>query len=49
MVLITIASLSLSLNKLDNNFDCDTNLLMPMFLLLISNKKVSTILQLVRY
>ena len=31
MVLITIVSLSLSLNKLGNIFNCDTNLLMPMY------------------
>ena len=40
MVLITIVSLSSSSNKLGNNFNCDTNLLMRMPLLLISNKKV---------
>ena len=40
MVLITIVSLSSSSNKLDNNFNCDTNLLMTMPSLLISNEKV---------
>ena len=40
MVLITIVSLSLSSNKLGNNFNCDTNLLIPMSSLLILNKKV---------
>ena len=45
MVLITIESFSLSSNKLDNNFDCDSNLLMPMSSLIISNKKL--VLQLV--
>ena len=39
-MLITIVSLSLCSNKLGNNFDCDTNLMMLMFSLLISNKKV---------
>ena len=39
MVLITIVPLSLSPNKLDNNFDCDTNLMMPKSSLLISKKK----------
>ena len=43
MVLITIVSLSLGSNKLGNNFDCDTNLLMPVSSLLISKKKVSAI------
>ena len=38
--LITIVSLSSSSNKLGNNFNCDTNLLMRMPSLLISNKKV---------
>ena len=33
-------SFSLCSGNLDNNFDCDTNLLMPMFSLLISNRKV---------
>ena len=37
--LITIVSLSLSSNKLGNNFNCDSNLLMAMSSLLISNKK----------
>ena len=40
MLLITIYSFSLSSNKLDNNFDCGSNLLLPMPSLLISNKKV---------
>ena len=40
MALITIMPLSLSSNKLGNNFNCDTNLLMPKASLLISNKKV---------
>ena len=40
MVLITIVPLSLNSNKLDNNVNCDTNLLMPMSLLLISSKKL---------
>ena len=40
MVLITIVSLSLSSNKLGNNFNCDTHLLIPMSSLLILNKKV---------
>ena len=40
IVLITIVSSSLSLNKLGNNFNCDTNLLVPMPSLLISYKKV---------
>ena len=39
MVLLAIVSLSLSSNKLGNNFKCDTNLLMAMPSLLISNKK----------
>ena len=39
MVLISIVLWSLSSNKLGNNFKCDTNLLMPMLSLLISNKK----------
>ena len=43
MVLISIVSLSLSLNKLGNNFNCDTNLLMPMSSLLTSNKKVQLV------
>ena len=37
---LIIESFSLSLNKLDNNFDCDTNLLMAMSSLLILNKKI---------
>ena len=40
MLLITIASLFLSSNKLDSIFNCDTNLLMTLSLLLISNKKI---------
>ena len=40
--------ITLSSNKLGNNFNCDTNLLMTMSSLLISNKK-RTILQLVGY
>ena len=40
MVLITIRSLSLSSNRLGNNFNCDTNLLMPTSSLIISCKKV---------
>ena len=40
MVLIPIVSLSLSSNELGNSFNCGTNLLMPKYLLLISNKKV---------
>ena len=40
MVLIKIVPLSLSSNKLGNNCNCDTNLLMPLLSLLISNKKV---------
>ena len=39
MLLITIVSLSLSSNKLGINFNCDTNLLMKISWLLISNKK----------
>ena len=39
MVLVTIESFSLSSNKLDNNFDRDTNLLIPTSSLLILNKK----------
>ena len=39
MVLITIVSLSLSSIKLGNNFNCDSNLLMTVSSLLISNKK----------
>ena len=39
MVLITIASLFLSSIKLGNSFNCDSNLLMTMSSLLISNKK----------
>ena len=39
MVVITIVSLSLSSIKLGNNFNCDTNLLMTMSSLSISNKK----------
>ena len=39
MVLITTVPLSLSSNKLVNNFNCDTNLLMPISLLLIFFKK----------
>ena len=39
MVLITIVSLSLSSIKLGNSFNCDSNLLMTMSSLLISNKK----------
>ena len=39
-MLIPILSLYLSSNKLGNNFNCDTNLLTPKFLLLISNKKM---------
>ena len=35
MVLITIVSLSLSVNKRGNHITCDTNLLMPMSSLLI--------------
>ena len=46
MVLITTVSLSLSSNKLGNNFNYDTSLLMPMLLLLIFFK-ISTILQLI--
>ena len=42
MVLITILPLSVSSNILDNNFKCDTNLLMPLSWLLISNKNVLT-------
>ena len=38
--LITIVSFSLSSNKLGNNFNCASNLLMPISSLLISNKKV---------
>ena len=34
--------------ELGNNFKCDSNLMMPISLLLISNKK-STILQLIGY
>ena len=34
MVLISIVSLCLSSNKLGNNFNCDTNLMMPMSSLL---------------
>ena len=37
---MTIVPLSLSSNKLDNNFDRDTNLLIPMSSLLISSAKV---------
>ena len=40
MLLITIDSFSLSSNKLGNNFDCGSNLLLPMSSLLISSKKV---------
>ena len=40
MVLISIVPLSFSSNKLGNNFNCDSNLLIPMSLLLISSKKV---------
>ena len=39
MELIKIVSSSLSSNKLGNNFNCDTNLLMVMSSLLISNKQ----------
>ena len=42
MVLLAIVSLSLSSNKLANNFNCDTNLLIVMLSLIISNKKVLT-------
>ena len=35
-------SFSLSSNNLGHNFDCDTNLLMPMSSLLISNKKIKS-------
>ena len=38
MLLITTVLLSLSSNKLDNNFNRDTHLLMPMPLLLIKKK-----------
>ena len=40
MVLLAIASLSLSSNKLGNNLNCDTNLPIAMLSLLTSNKKV---------
>ena len=40
ILLKTIVSSSLSLNKLGNNFDCDTDLLVPIPSLLISYKKV---------
>ena len=40
MVLITTVPLSVSSNKLGNNFNCNTNLLMPTSLLLIVLKKV---------
>ena len=40
MVLISFVSLSLSSNKLVNNFNCGTRLLMPTSSLLNSNKKV---------
>ena len=39
-ILITIVSLSSSSNKLDNNLNFDSNLLIPISLPLISNKKV---------
>ena len=39
MLLITTVSLSLSSNKLGISFNCDTNLLMKISSLLISNKK----------
>ena len=47
MLLVSIVSLSLGSNKFGNNSNCDTNLLTPMPLLLIS--KESTILQLIDY
>ena len=40
MVLMPIVSLSLSSNELGNSFNCDTNLLILKFMLLISNKIV---------
>ena len=42
MVLLAIVSLSLSSNKLANNFNYDTNLLIAVISLLISNRKVLT-------
>ena len=39
MVLISIVSLSSISNKLDNNFNCDHNLLMPKSSLKIQNIK----------
>ena len=40
MVLITILSFILCSNKLGNNFNSDTNLVMLTFSLLVSNEKV---------
>ena len=44
VMLIAIVSLSLSSNKLGNNFNCHTNLLIPMSLLFISNLAIGWLL-----